>query len=135
MPIFEGVCTALVTPFTEDGKKIDYNSFKKLIDFQIENGVSALLFLGTTGEPATLSENEKVEIVKFAIQYVKNRVPVIVGAGSNSTEHALENSLKFEKLGANALLLVTPYYNKCTQIGLVEHYTKIAQSVKIPIIV
>ncbi len=132
--IFKGCATALVTPFREDGKSVNYDSFKKLIDFQLENGVSALLFLGTTGEPPTLSESEKEEIVKFAVGYVNRRCPVIVGSGGNCTEKVVETSKLYENLGVDALLVVTPYYNKCTQNGLIEHYKSVANSTKLPII-
>ena len=108
--------------------------FKKIIDYQINNGVSSLVFLGTTGESSTLTEVEREEVVKFAVEYVNKRVPVIIGAGSNSTSEAIKRSVRFEELGADALLHVTPYYNKTTQKGLIEHYSKIAHAVKIPII-
>ncbi len=134
MAIFYGSCTAIVTPFTEDGKEINFNTLKKLIDFQLDNGTNAIVFLGTTGESATLSLKEKISIVKFAVSYINGKVPVIVGAGSNNTKTAIENSKLFESLGADALLHVTPYYNKCTQKGLIEHYYSIADSIKIPII-
>ncbi len=132
--IFKGSCTAMITPFTKNGEKIDYEALKKQIDFQIENGTSALLFLGTTGEPPTLSDEEQLELAKFAISYVNKRVPVILGAGSNNTAVAVKKSKQFEKLGADALLHVTPYYNKCTQKGLIEHYTQIAKQTSLPII-
>lgn len=131
--VFKGYAPAIVTPFTKSGK-VNYNVFKKLIDFQIENGARAIVFLGTTGESATLTQKEREEVVEFAVEYVDYRVPVIVGAGSNCTKTAIEKSRKFEKLGADCLLHVTPYYNKCTQNGLIEHYTAIAKSVSIPII-
>lgn len=132
--IFKGVCTALVTPLTEDGDRVNFDEFRKIIDEQISGGVDSLVFLGTTGEASTFTREEKIEIVKFAVAYVNNRVPVIVGAGSNNTEEAVKNSLIYQNLGVNGLLIVTPYYNKTTQKGLVAHYTKIADSVCIPII-
>lgn len=134
MYIFKGHCPALVTPFTKDGKDIDYLSFQKLIDYQLENGTSALLFLGTTGESSTLTKTERENIVSFAVNYVNKRVPVIVGAGTNCTQVTIENCKLYESLGADALLIVTPYYNKCTQNGLISHYTEIAKNTTLPII-
>ena len=131
--LFKGCSTALITPFKKDGS-VNFNVFKKIIDYQIGSGVSSLVFLGTTGESSTLTEAEREEVVRFAVSYVNKRVPVIVGAGSNSTSEAIKRSVKFEKLGVDALLHVTPYYNKSTQQGLIEHYTQIANSVKIPIV-
>ena len=132
--MFKGTCTAMVTPFTADGEEVNYEAFKKQIDFQIKNGTSALLFLGTTGEPPTLSYNEQKQVVKFAVKYVNGRVPVIAGAGSNCTKTAIKKSKEFGKLGADALLIVTPYYNKCTQKGLIRHYAEIAKQTTLPII-
>ena len=134
MAIFYGSCSAIVTPFTKDGKEINFNTLKKLIDYQLDNGTNAIVFLGTTGESSTLTKEEKISIVKFAVSYINGRVPVIVGAGSNNTKIAVENSILYESLGADALLHVTPYYNKCTQNGLIKHYLEIANSVNIPII-
>ncbi len=132
--LFRGVATALVTPFSDDGTKVDFEAFKKLIDNQIENGVSALVFLGTTGEPATMSQDECDEVIKFAVDYVNHRVPVIAGAGSNNTCVATQKSRRYEEFGVDGLLHVTPYYNKSTQSGLVAHFTQIANSTHIPII-
>lgn len=132
--IFRGVATALVTPFIQDGTKIDFDAFAKLIEEQIANGVSALVFLGTTGEPATMTQEECDEVIKFAVKHVNHRVPVIAGAGGNNTRVAVEKSKRYESFGVDALLHVTPYYNKATQSGLVEHYTQIASAVKVPII-
>lgn len=132
--LFRGVATALVTPFSEDGTKVDYEAFEKLIDNQIQNGVSALVFLGTTGEPATMTQEECDEVIKFAVGYVNHRVPVIAGAGGNNTRVAIEKSKRYEEFGVDALLHVTPYYNKATQNGLVEHFTQIANSTHLPII-
>lgn len=132
--IFRGVATALVTPFSQDGTKVDFEAFKKLIDNQIENGVSSLVFLGTTGEPATMTQDECDEVIKFAVDYVNHRVPVIAGAGGNNTRIAIEKSKRYEEFGVDALLHVTPYYNKATQNGLVEHFTQIANSTQLPII-
>lgn len=132
--IFKGTCTALITPF-DKSNKVDFKAFKEIVEFQIENKVDALLFLGTTGESSTLTENEKIKIVKFAVEIVKGRVPVIIGAGSNNTKKAIKNSILYESLGADCLLHITPYYNKCTQDGLIKHFTKIAHSTKLPIII
>ena len=132
--LFRGVATALVTPFSDDGTKVDFEAFKKLIDNQIENGVSALVFLGTTGEPATMSQDECDEVIKFAVDYVNHRVPVIAGAGSNNTCVATQKSRRYEEFGVDGLLHVTPYYNKSTQSGLVAHFTQIANSTRLPII-
>lgn len=130
--IFKGSATALITPFTESG--VDFDAYAKLLNFQIENGTDALVVLGTTGEPATMSAKEKDEVIKLAVKTVKGRVPVIVGTGSNSTAQAVENSKNAEKLGADALLVVTPYYNKATQNGLIAHYSEIAKNTGLEII-
>ena len=113
---------------------MDYEALGKMIDFQIENGTDAIIICGTTGESSTLTHDEHDECIRFAVEYVAGRVPVIAGTGSNSTAEAIRLSTHAEKVGADALLLVTPYYNKATQKGLIEHYKKIANSVKIPII-
>jgi len=131
--MYKGVMTALITPFKKDGT-VDYARFKKQIDYQIENGIGALVFLGTTGESATLSHSEKIKIIRFAVRYVAKRAMVIVGTGGNNTQVVRDFSREAERLGADALLVVTPYYNKCTQGGLIAHYTYIADSVHIPII-
>lgn len=133
MKIFEGCCTALITPFDKNNK-VDFNEFKKIIDYQIRCGISALLFLGTTGEAATMTDNEKLEVVDFAVKYVNHRVRVLVGAGNNCTEKAIETARAYEKLGVDALLEVTPYYNKTSQTGLIAHFSAIANAVKTPII-
>lgn len=133
MAIFKGAGVAIVTPFTADDK-VDYEALGKMIDFQIENGTDAIIICGTTGESSTLTHDEHDECIRFAVEYVAGRVPVIAGTGSNSTAEAIRLSTHAEKVGANALLLVTPYYNKATQKGLIEHYKKIANSVTIPII-
>ena len=131
--LFKGCSTALVTPFGKNGK-VNYSVFKRIIDYQINNGVSALVFLGTTGESATLTNEEREEVVRFAVKYVNKRVPVIVGAGSNCTQEAINRSVLFESLGVDALLHVTPYYNKSTQKGLFEHFKQIADAVSVPVI-
>ncbi len=132
--IFKGNCTALVTPLNKNGTKINFKVLEELIEMQINSSSSAILVLGTTGESATLSQKEKIEVVKFAKSCIKNQLPLIVGAGSNNTKQAIENSKLFEELGADALLHVTPYYNKTTQSGLVSHFEKLADSTKIPTI-
>lgn len=133
MAIFKGAGVAIVTPFTADDK-VDYEALGKMIDFQIENGTDAIIICGTTGESSTLTHEEHDECIRFTVEYVAGRVPVIAGTGSNSTAEAIRLSTHAEKVGADALLLVTPYYNKATQKGLIEHYKKIANSVTIPII-
>ena len=132
-PVFEGVATALVTPFKNG--TIDLPTLQKLMDRQIAAGIDALVICGTTGESATLTAQEQITLISHAIDYAAGRCKIIAGTGSNSTAHALEMSQMASSLGADALLLVTPYYNKCTQAGIVEHYTMIADRVKIPVIV
>ena len=131
--IFTGVGTAIVTPMNADGS-INYDEFGKLIEFQIANGADALVVCGTTGEASTMPDEEHLECVGYAVKKVAHRVPVIAGAGANDTAHGIRLSTAAEKLGADALLQVTPYYNKASQRGLVKHFTAIADSVKIPII-
>lgn len=130
--LFDGVCTALITPF-KDGK-IDYISLKKIIEFQIENGVDALLINGTTGESATLTEQEKRDIIAFSVREVNGRVPLIAGTGSNDTKKAVELSKFADEVGADGVLVVTPYYNKASDDGLVYHYFEIANAINIPLI-
>jgi 4-hydroxy-tetrahydrodipicolinate synthase len=130
--IFKGTATALITPFTESG--VDFPSFEKLLDDQLAGGVDAAVVLGTTGEPATMSLDEKKSVIDFAVKKLKGSIPVIVGTGANSTAAAVEMSLLAQSMGADALLVVTPYYNKCTQNGLIAHYGAIAQAVSLPII-
>lgn len=131
--LFIGCGTAIATPFTNENK-INYEVLKKYLDFQMENKVDAIIVCGTTGESATLSNDEKKELINFTVKYVNKKVPVIAGTGSNNTKFAIELSRYAEKVGADGLLVVTPYYNKTTQEGLIEHYTEIARKVKIPII-
>lgn len=130
--IFTGVCTALITPFW-DGE-IDYKALKNLIEFQIKSGIDALLINGTTGESATLSEKEKQELISFAIREVGGRIPIIAGTGSNSTKKAIELSQFASDVGVDAILVVTPYYNKASNEGLIDHYEAIANAVDVPII-
>lgn len=133
MSIFEGAGVALVTPFQKDGS-VDFGKLKELVDFQIENGTDAIIICGTTGEASTLSHEEHLECIQKCVEYAGGRVPVVAGTGSNCTETAIYLSTEAEKYGADALLVVTPYYNKATQKGLIAHYTAIANSVKLPII-
>ena len=133
MAIFKGAGVAIVTPFFADGS-VNYDEFRRLIDFQIENGTDAIIVCGTTGESATMSEAEHIEVIRFCVDYVAKRVPVIAGTGSNCTETAVMLSKAAEEIGADGLLLVTPYYNKATQKGLIAHYTAVANAVKLPIL-
>ena len=130
--LFTGVATALATPFNDEG--INIPEFEKFINFQIESGIDALVVCGTTGEASTMTKDEKIEAIQCAINTSKKRVPIIVGTGSNNTSSAIEMSKLAESLGADGLLVVTPYYNKTTQKGLIEHFKAIASSVSIPII-
>jgi len=134
MAIFTGSGTAIVTPFNTDGS-VNYDVFGRLIDFQIENGTDAIVVCGTTGEASTLTDDEHIECIRFAVSYVNKRIPVIAGAGSNHTEHGVHLCIEAQKAGANALMLVTPYYNKATQNGLVEHFGIMAKSTDLPIII
>lgn len=133
MAIFTGAGVALVTPMNMDGS-VNYAKLEELVDFHVENGTDSIIICGTTGEAATLSHEEHLDVIKACVEYTKKRIPVIAGTGSNCTETAIYLSTEAEKLGADGLLLATPYYNKATQNGLIAHYTKIANSVKIPII-
>ncbi len=133
MAIFSGAGVAIVTPFKADGE-VNYEEFAKQIDFQIANGTDAIIVCGTTGESACLSHEEHLAVIDFCIKQVNHRVPVVAGTGSNCTDTAVYLSVEAEKLGADALLIVTPYYNKATQRGLIDHYRIIADSVKLPII-
>ncbi|MDE7398849.1 MAG: 4-hydroxy-tetrahydrodipicolinate synthase [Oscillospiraceae bacterium] len=131
--IFTGCATAIATPMNADGS-INYEEFGKLIDWQIENGIDGLVICGTTGESATMTDEEHREVIRYGIERVNHRVPVIAGAGSNDTAYAVELSKEAEKMGADALLQVTPYYNKASQRGLVKHFSAIADAVNIPIV-
>ncbi|MBR4942886.1 MAG: 4-hydroxy-tetrahydrodipicolinate synthase [Clostridia bacterium] len=129
---FKGSATALITPFTKTG--VNYETLGELIEFQIENGTDAIVFLGTTGEPATMTLEEEYEVMAFAVKKVAGRTKVIFGCGSNNTAKAVEMAKVAEKFGADGLLAVTPYYNKCTQNGLIAYYKAICESVSIPVI-
>ena len=133
MAIFKGAGVAIETPFTED-YQVNFDKLGELIDFQIENGTDAIIICGTTGESSTLTHEEHLDCIRFAIKKTNKRVPVIAGTGSNCTETAVYLSKEAQKAGADALLLVTPYYNKATQNGLKEHFTITANSVEIPIV-
>lgn len=133
MSIFKGAAVAIVTPF-KDNREINFPKLGEIIDDQIAHHTDAIVICGTTGESSTLTHEEHLEAIKFAIDHVAGRVPVIAGTGSNCTETAIYLSQEAEKYGADALLIVTPYYNKATQKGLIAHYTAIANSVKLPII-
>lgn len=132
--IFKGLYTAIVTPFDKQNK-VDVESFKKLLDFQLEANVSGVVPLGTTGESPTLSENEKDLIIKTSVSCLKGKIPIIVGTGSYSTQQAIENTKQAEDLGADAVLVVTPYYNKPTSEGIYQHFKALSHSTKLPIIV
>ena len=133
MAIFKGAGVAIVTPMFEDGS-VNYDKLKEILEEQIAKETDAIIICGTTGESATMSEKEHSEVIKFAVDTVAKRIPVIAGTGSNCTQTAIELSKQAEEDGADALLLVTPYYNKATQNGLIAHYTAIAESVSLPII-
>jgi 4-hydroxy-tetrahydrodipicolinate synthase len=133
MYIFTGSATAIITPMNADGS-VNYDSFGKLIEFQIENGTDCIVVCGTTGEASTLTHEEHLETIRYCIDKVAKRIPVVAGTGSNCTETAVYLSTEAEKLGADGVLLVTPYYNKATQKGLIAHFTTIANSIKIPVI-
>ena len=130
--IFRGIATAMITPMTSTG--VDYKNLARLIEFQIENGIDALVPCGTTGESATLSQEERKEVIRFTIKQVDGRVPVIAGVGTNNTEHVLDFARFACDSGADALLVVTPYYNKATQGGLIAHYTAVADVSEKPLI-
>lgn len=133
-PVFVGAAVAIVTPFYEDGG-INFEELKKLIDFEIAEGIDSIVICGSTGEAATMTEQEHIDAIKFAVDTVAGRVPVIAGTGSNDTAFGVELTKKAYELGADAALLVTPYYNKCTQEGLFRHYAKIAEAApELPII-
>ena len=131
--IFTGVGTAIATPMNADGS-INYEEFGRLIDFQIDNGADALVVCGTTGEASTMTDEEHIECIRFAVERTAKKIPIIAGTGSNDTGYSIELSKEAEKVGADALLQVTPYYNKTSQRGLVKHFTAIADAVNLPIV-
>ena len=133
MSIFKGAGVAITTPFLANGE-VDYDTFRDQIEYQIQNGTDAIIVCGTTGEASCLSHEEHLDCIKFCVEVVNKRIPVIAGTGSNCTETAIYLSTEAEKYGVDGLLVVTPYYNKATQKGLIEHYTMVADSVKLPII-
>ena len=130
--IFKGCGTAIITPFTKDG--VNFEEFKKMIEFQIKNGADAIVVCGTTGESSTMTIDERKETIKFALDVANKRIPIIAGTGGNCTKSVIEMTKYAESIGCDAALIVTPYYNKTTQAGLISHYKAIADSVKIPII-
>ena len=130
--IFKGAGVAIITPFTEDG--VNYDELGRIIEDQIANGTDAIVITGTTGESSTMSDEEHKEAIRYTVEKVNKRIPVIAGTGSNETSYAIQLSKYAEEVGADGLLLVTPYYNKATQKGLIAHYTAIADAVNIPII-
>ena len=130
--IFEGMATAIVTPMTRDG--IDYEALGRFIDFQIESGINAIVVMGTTGENATIEYADQKEIIRFTVERVNHRVPVIAGTGTNNTDHVLHNTRNACEVGADAILVVTPYYNKATQNGLYQHFKTIADASSVPVI-
>lgn len=133
MSVFKGAAVAICTPFLSNGE-VDYDKFREQIEYQIDNGTDAIVVCGTTGEASCLSHEEHLECIKFCAEVVDHRIPVIAGTGSNCTETAVYLSQEAEKYGVDALLVVTPYYNKSTQKGLIEHFTIVAESVDLPII-
>lgn len=130
--IFTGAAVAIVTPFNENG--INFDELKRLIDFNIDNGTNAIVITGTTGESSTMSDEERKEAIRFTVEYVNKRIPVIANTGSNDTVYAAELSKYAENVGVDGILVVTPYYNKATQSGLVKHFTYIADRVNVPMI-
>lgn len=133
MSLFKGAGVALVTPFHKD-KSVNYQELARLIDFQIENGIDAIIICGTTGEPVTMTEEERLSVIAEAVKTAGGRVPVIAGSGGNCTESVVTFSRKCQDIGVDGLLVVTPYYNKATQAGLYEHYKQVAEVVELPII-
>lgn len=133
-PIFTGAGVAIITPFTKEGK-VNYPALKTILEYQISHGTDAIVICGTTGESATLSHEEHTEAIHFTVETVAHRIPVIAGTGSNDTAYALHLSNEAEKIGVDGLLMVTPYYNKASQAGLIKHYTYLADRVSTPIII
>ena len=133
MSIFTGSAVAIVTPFKKDGS-VDYDKFRDVIEYQIAGGTDCIVVCGTTGESSTLSHEEHLDCIRFCAEVVNKRIPVVAGTGSNCTETAIYLSQEAEKYGVDGLLVVTPYYNKATQKGLIGHYTSVAESIKVPVI-
>ncbi len=133
MALFTGCGVAIATPFNEDGS-VDFEAYRDLINWQIDEGIDAIIACGTSGEASTLNDEEHIETIRFCVDVTAGRVPVIGGAGSNDTRHGINLAKKIEETGVDGLLLVTPYYNKCSQQGLIEHYTATADAVSIPCI-
>lgn len=133
MAIFKGAGVAIITPFHEDGR-VDYEKFGELIEYQIDGGTDAIIVCGTTGESSTLTHEEHLEVIRYCVERVAGRIPVVGGTGSNCTETAIYLSKEAEKAGVDGILVVTPYYNKATQKGLYEHFKAIAESVSVPMI-
>ncbi|MCC8141255.1 MAG: 4-hydroxy-tetrahydrodipicolinate synthase [Lachnospiraceae bacterium] len=134
MPIFTGAGVAIVTPM-KDNYEVDYDALESNINYQIDHGTDAIIIAGTTGESATLTEAEHVDVIRAAVEFTKHRIPVIAGSGSNSTRTAIELSQAADSCGVDGVLVVTPYYNKATQKGLVAHYTAVANAIKAPLII
>ena len=130
--IFEGMATAIVTPMTADG--IDFDALGRFIDFQIDSGINAIVVMGTTGENATIEYADQKEIIRYTVERVNHRIPVIAGTGTNNTDHVLHNTRNACEVGADAILVVTPYYNKATQNGLYQHFKTIADASTVPVI-
>lgn len=133
MSIFKGAGVAIVTPMNENGE-VNYEKFAKLVEFQIANGTDAIIVCGTTGEASTLTHEEHLDVIRYCVEVVAGRIPVIAGTGSNCTETAVYLSTEAERYGADGLLLVSPYYNKATQNGLYQHFKTVAESVKLPVL-
>ncbi len=131
--LFKGCGTAIATPFTNEG--INYEEYKKLVEFQIAEGIDSIIVCGTTGESATMTTEEKKNLIKYTVDIVNSRIPVIAGTGSNNTKSAIEMSKYAQSVGVDGLLIVTPYYNKTTNEGLIAHYSAIAKEVELPIII
>lgn len=131
--LFQGSGVALITPFTKENQ-VNYPKLQELIEFQIANQTDSIIICGTTGESSTLSEEEYQSVIRFTVETVKKRIPVIAGSGSNCTQKVIEKSKFCEKVGCDGLLIVTPYYNKATQEGLIQHYTSVSQHTNLPII-
>ncbi|MBO5892504.1 MAG: 4-hydroxy-tetrahydrodipicolinate synthase [Oscillospiraceae bacterium] len=130
--VFTGMGTAIITPMTKDG--IDYDALGRVIEFQIENGINAIVVMGTTGENATIEPEDQAKVIAYTVQKVAKRVPVVAGTGTNNTQHVLANTMAACEAGADAVLVVTPYYNKATQSGLIQHFTMVADVSTVPVI-